>query len=187
MIAVIQGSNRRGNATRPVVDAITNYLSAQAETSVVIDLEELPGTVLHRDMYESDRADLYLDEAAKVLRQADRWIFVFPEYNGSFPGALKLFIDALSVRDYKTLFGHKLTALIGTASGRAGNLRGIDHLTGVLHHLGSTVMPQAMPISLIDGLLNEQKEFADAEALSTLHQYLDRYLSYSSAMTASAG
>jgi NAD(P)H-dependent FMN reductase len=48
------------------------------------------------------------------------------------PGSLKLFIDACSVREYKQNFKGKKAALVGIASGRAGNLRGMDHLTGVM-------------------------------------------------------
>ena len=186
MIAIIQGSNRRGNATRPVADAVGDYFAGEGEASVMIDLEQLPGSVLHGDMYAADDAHPYIDAAAEQLRNAATWVFVFPEYNGSYPGALKLFVDALSVRDYKSLFGGKVCALIGTASGRAGNLRGIDHFTGVLHHLGSTVMPQAMPISLIDGLLDGQRRFADAQAVDTLHAYLGRFLRYASPLVEAA-
>ncbi len=178
MIVLIQGSNRKGNATRPVVDVISKYLTGQGEAVTEIDLEFLPGSILHSGMYESGLSDPYLDAAEKSLRAADRWIFVFPEYNGSYPGAMKLFIDALSVREYETLFGAKTAALIGTASGRAGNLRGIDHFTGVLHHLGTTVMPQSLPISLIDTLLDSEGAFADKEANAALQGFLDRFLRY---------
>jgi len=128
-------------------------------------------------MYESAEDHPYLVAAEAALRDAKRWIFVFPEYNGSFPGALKLLIDALSVRDYKTLFGNRAAALIGTASGRAGNLRGIDHLTAVLHHLGTTLMPQGMPISLIDTIL-ENETLVDPTTEEALHLFLDRFLAY---------
>jgi len=186
MVAIIQGSNRRGNVTRAVADVVADYITSQGEATTLFDLEHLPGSVLHSDMYAASEAHPYIDKAAESLRNIDRWIIIFPEYNGSFPGALKLFIDALSTKEYETLFGQKVAALIGIASGRAGNLRGIDHLTGVLHHLGTTVMPQALPISLIDQLLDEQQQFADATSVETLQAYLNRFLSYAEEFSSSS-
>lgn len=185
MIVLVQGSNRRGNATAPVTDFAAEHLAAQGLPTATIDLVELPGSVLHGDMYEASGKHDFLDEAAALLGEARHWVFAFPEYNGSFPGALKLFIDALSVRDYKTLFGGKTAALIGTASGRAGNLRGIDHLTAVLHHLGTSVMPQAMPISLIDGLV-DGGQLTDAGTREALGAFLDRFVDYASQPVAAA-
>ena len=186
MIVLVQGSNRKGNATRPVVEAIVSHLESKGESCRIIDLELISGDILHAEMYQSNKPQPFLDAAEETLSNAGQWIFVFPEYNGSFPGALKLFIDALSVRDYKTLFGGKVAGLIGTASGRSGNLRGLDHFSAVLHHLGTSVMPQSLPISLIDGLLDTERKFADKKALASLTEYVDRFLAYSAAFKALA-
>lgn len=178
MVAIIQGSNRRGSATKVVANAVAHHLTTIGVEATIVDLEDMPGSVLHSDMYDTDAKNSFLDDAEDAFKQADSWIFIFPEYNGSFPGALKLLIDALSVRDYKALFGGKIAALIGTASGRAGNLRGIDHLTGVLHHLGTVVRPLSLPISLIDAHINDAREYAQEEARSTLTDYVDGFLEF---------
>ncbi len=179
MIAVIQGSNRAGNATRAFVDHIRAHLANTGVESSLIDVEAMPGSVLHPRMYEEGTESAFLDAAEKTLRAADRWIIVFPEYNGSYPGALKLFIDALSVRDLTTLFGGKLIGLVGTASGRAGNLRGIDHLSVVLGSVGAVVLPQSLPISLVHTLVDESGQLADADTEKAIGAYLDRLLQFS--------
>ncbi|MBK6784946.1 MAG: NAD(P)H-dependent oxidoreductase [Saprospiraceae bacterium] len=47
--------------------------------------------------------------AAKHLIPSSHWIIIAPEYNGSFPGILKLFLDVLSVKQAKETFhGKKL-------------------------------------------------------------------------------
>lgn len=175
MIAVIQGSNRRDNATRPFAELVTDILSARAEASTLLDLEYLPGDILHADMYAANNHP-FLAAAEETMKSAKKWVFLFPEYNGSFPGALKLFVDALSVRDYAGIFSGKLAACIGTASGRSGNIRGIDHFSAVLMHMGTRVLPQGLPISLIDGLLTE-REVTDAATVETVEKYVDRLLS----------
>lgn len=178
MIVIVQGSNRKGNSTRPFVDYAADYLNEKGEACVILDLEHLPGDVLHPEMYDGGAEHYFLDQAAAEMLKATRWIFAFPEYNGSFPGGLKVFIDALSVRDYKTLFGGKTAGLIGTASGRAGNLRGLDHFASVLNHLGTTVMPQSLPISLINTLIDKDRNLANEPAQSAIEGFLDRFLEY---------
>lgn len=179
MLALIQGSNRRANATAPVIHLLAEQLQTLGQDTEVIDLVELPGDVLHADMYESGVEHAWLARAEATLKAADAWLIAFPEYNGSFPGALKLFLDALSVRDYVGLFDGRVAALLGTSSGRAGNLKGMLHLTAVLQHTGTTVMPKAQPISLIDGLLNEDRSrLIDEATIAELRAYSERFVRY---------
>ncbi len=177
MIAVIQGSNRRDNSTLPFARLITEIIAGEGEVSTLIDLEYLPGDILHADMYAPDVEHAFLAAAELTLKRSPKWVFVFPEYNGSFPGALKLFIDALSVRDYAGIFSGKTAALVGTASGRSGNIRGLDHFTAVLQHMGTNVIPGSLPISLIDGLLGgEPLKVTDEVTIETLTKYVHRLM-----------
>jgi NAD(P)H-dependent FMN reductase len=101
-----------------------------------------------------------------------------PEYNGSFPGSVKLFIDACTVREYSRNFKDKKAALVGIASGRAGNLRGMDHLTGVLNYLGMTVMPDKLPISSIFKLKNGNGEVTDEDTLKIMEAHAKAFTAY---------
>jgi len=65
---------------------------------------------------------------------------------------------------------------VGVASGRAGNLRGLGHLTDVLHHLRIEVFSHQVPLSQIDGLLNDEKELEDATTLEILKQQAREFL-----------
>ena len=45
--------------------------------------------------------------------------------------------------------------MIGVASGRAGNFRGMEHLTGILNYLNVLVMPNKLPVSVIEKNISE--------------------------------
>ena len=45
---------------------------------------------------------------------------------------------------------------MGLASGRAGNVRGLDHLTGIFHYLGSEVYSKKVYLSQINQSLSEE-------------------------------
>ena len=100
-----------------------------------------------------ERNPSVLELEKKWLLPADKFIFISPEYNGSIPGVLKCLID---VTDRKVWKGKK-ALLTGVSKGRAGNLRGMDHLTGIMHYVGTVVHPNKLPISIVDTLFNEDE------------------------------
>ena len=107
---------------------------------------------------------------------SEKFWFLVPEYNGSIPGILKLWLDAMSVRDAKSTFGNKKACITGIASGRAGNLRGMDHLADILNHLSIAVLPNKQPISSIYQLINEEKELTDTKTKECLDKQKEAFL-----------
>ena len=69
---------------------------------------------------------------------------VLPEYNGSFPGVLKYFIDLLKFPDS---FEHKPTAFTGVTSGSWGALRAVEQLQMVFGYRNAHVFPERVFIS----------------------------------------
>ena len=53
----------------------------------------------------------------------------------------------------QTLVG--VLVLVGVADGRAGNLRGMEHLTGILQYLKLHVYHNKLPISVINKVFDE--------------------------------
>ena len=123
----------------------------QIENSV-FNLEQLPNQLSGNKMYDYNNSPV-AEIVEKYINPVNKLIFVIPEYNGSFPGILKLFIDAVHPRNFES----KKAALIGVSSGRSGNVRGMDHLTSILHYLKVEVYHDKLPISSIDGLLSNDK------------------------------
>ena len=157
MITIISGTNRRNSATHRFARHYHRlFLETTEETVHLFSLADLPADILHIDMYDPKQQSKGLATIQDdLILPADKFFFLLPEYNGGMPGALKLFIDALSIREYAKTFKGKKAALAGVASGRQGNLRGMDHLTGVLMHMGTKVLPNRLPISSINGLHDE--------------------------------
>jgi len=124
----------------------------------MLDLAELDWHALTKFDYKN--APEFISRLTKeYLVPTEQFIFVVPEYNGSFPGILKLFIDLASIVNYNGLFMNSSVHLIGVSDGRTGNLRGLDQLSCILRHMGAKVIYKPMPISsigkeLVDGKLN---------------------------------
>lgn len=180
MITVISGTNRSESGTTPIARQLAERLGELQDIPVkFFSLEQLDGGFLHAGMYEAAGQHPSITALQdEYILPAQKFLFVSPEYNGSYPGILKLFIDALSIRAYKATFEGKKAALVGVASGRAGNLRGMDHLSGTLMHMGTQVMPGSLPISSIKGITNPGGTVTDAATLKAMDQFLTKFIAF---------
>ena len=180
MITIIAGTNRKGSATETFAKQFYKIFKATTKEKVkYISLQKLPKDVLHNMMYNSKKQSKGLRKMQEEsLLISDKFFIVAPEYNGSFPGVLKLFIDACSIHEYAATFKGKKAGLVGVASGRAGNLRGLDHLSGVLNHVGTQVMPNKLPISGIKDLMNDKGEITNKGALEAMTNHVEAFLKF---------
>jgi NAD(P)H-dependent FMN reductase len=173
MIAVINATNRPQNLTLAVVQACAALLQERGIPHVVAGMDELPERFLVTDGF-GNRSAAVEQLIQRVLVPAEKVVVVAPEYNGSFPGIFKAFIDAIE----PALWQGKKAALVGVATGRAGNLRGLDHLTDVFHHLGVEVLSAKVPISRVHALLDEKGQLKDAATQAVLAKQLDKLLQF---------
>ena len=173
MITVISGTNRKGSQTRKFAQLYVEFLQKNTNEAVnLIALEDISLDWIHPGMYkESEQSDSLRALQDQFIIPAEKFVLFATEYNGSFPGMLKLFIDALSIREYKATFSAKKVGLVGVASGRSGGLRALDQLSDVMQHMGGVVMPNKLPISLIKDLMDEHDNITDPAALSALEAH----------------
>jgi len=173
MLTVISGTNRPNSMTELVADVYNSILSNKQVQHKYLKLTQVPHSFLHDTMY-SERIGGFRGIQDNYIKPADKFMIITPEYNGSIPGFLKLFIDACEV---KPCFHGKKACLTGVASGRAGNLRGLDHLTNILGHIKMTVHYNKLPISSIGNLVDEKRNLnSDTKAL--IEAQIDEFLMF---------
>lgn len=173
MITVICATHRPKNLTQKVVAKYASLLKELGEEVEIFNMSELPETFVFSDSFGGRTAETE-EIIHKKLIPAQRLVIIAPEYNGSFPGVFKAFLDGVKPHIWKG----KKAALVGVASGRAGNLRGLGHLTDVLHHLRVEVFSWQVPISQIEGLMDEDKELSDAGTLEILRNQAKEFLAF---------
>ncbi len=179
MITVISGSNRKNSECLQFAKKFYDMLVEESDQEIkLLALEEIPHDWFFPEMYvEKNQAESIRNLQDEYLIPAEKFMIVTSEYNGSFPGALKLLLDACSVRAIKESFKWKKAALAGVASGRAGNLLGLDHLVAVLNHLGMITLPNRLPISSIYNLM-EGDEIIDEGTLSVMRKHVKELLEF---------
>lgn len=148
-IGIISATHRPGSYTRRVALYLAREVEKKGYPYYFVDFQTLPRDFLYSDLFGARSASF--SSIIETLEACPIWIWVVPEYNGSFPGIVKVFIDALP----RETFRQKRAALVGLSDGRFGNLRGLEHLTGILHYCGMEVLPFRCHLMHIQSHWNE--------------------------------
>lgn len=166
MVTIIVGTNRSESYSARIAQHYASALHARNIDFQILNLHDK--NILHRneEMEDIER---------KYLIPATHFIFVIPEYNGSFPGILKLLLDH---SDIKKAWYHKKAVLTGIADGRGGNVRGIDHFTNILHYLKVNLFYHKVHISKVRAILNEAGAITDAQVQEEIESQLTGFLAH---------
>lgn len=172
MITIISGSYRKDNLTISLSNLYASILEQKKQPFQLLDFRTLPVSFLYENEIFGNSTQEVDNLLKKYIADTNKFIFVIPEYNGSFPGIVKAFIDICD----PTWFNGKKAALAGTSSGRAGNLRGMDHLTSILEHLEMHVLPQKVPVSQINNLVNADQNIHDKETIQAITNQIEKFI-----------
>lgn len=85
---------------------------------------------------------------------ADGFLFVIPEYNGGFPGILKVFYDYLP---FPKAFQRVPVSLIGEAAGAFGALRPVEQFAQLLSYRNAHIFPDSMYIQRVNDSFDPEK------------------------------
>lgn len=173
MVTIISGTNRPGSNTLKVAKYYQKTLSEKGLEANIFSLEQLPDTLISSDLYGKRSPEF--ESIQELMTKTSKFLFIIPEYNGSFPGVLKTFIDACQFPDS---FYDKKAALVGISSGKYGNIRGIDHFGGVCSYLHLNVLPLRIHISTIKMELNELEGLFKEDTIKFTNQQMDRFIAF---------
>ncbi|MEM6312499.1 MAG: NAD(P)H-dependent oxidoreductase [Planctomycetota bacterium] len=133
-ILVIAGTNRPdANALRVAKLILAKYQNAGVPASLY-SLSEMPQAIFEPTCYAEKPAG-WSDTTDRVVNAAGLHV-VTPEYNGSFPGVLKYFIDMLPFPD---AFDDKPVTFTGEAAGNWGAFRSIEQLMGIFGYRNARI------------------------------------------------
>ena len=163
MVTVISGTDRDRSVTINLSQVYIRLLQDAGHEAQLLDLTDVPLDEIGRSAY-GEATSAFNAIVDRYIRRADHIVYVVPEYNGSYPGILKYFMDACGHRD----LDGKRCALVGLASGRGGNLRGVDHLTGILHYLGAEVVAKKVYVSQVKQILATDLGLEQPQTLTDL-------------------
>ncbi len=158
MITVISGTDRHNSNTLKVAELCCRLLQANKEECELLDLTKLPANIFNAKNYGNKSPEM--ERYQTMILKTDGILVVTPEYNGSFPGALKYFIDLLKFPE--SLY-RKPCAFVGVSSGSFGGLRPVEHLEMVFNYREANLFGQRVFIARVTEKLSpDGKDITDA-------------------------
>ncbi len=172
-ITIISATNRVDSNTEKIANHYLSVLRGKGVEASILNLKDLPETFLTSDLY-GKRSSEFQKIIDTYVEHQQKFIFISPEYNGSFAGVLKVFLDAIPPKSWQD----NKACLVGVSAGRAGNLRGLEHLTNILNYLKVNVYHNKLPISVVSNLLDAAGNLSDVETQKVIEFQLDGFLKF---------
>jgi chromate reductase, NAD(P)H dehydrogenase (quinone) len=172
-ITILSCTNRPNSNTRRVCSHYETLIKSEGIDVQVFDFLDLPNDFLFSELY-GKRSSEFQEKIKHYVSECQRFIFIVPEYNGSYPGVLKLVLDSISPKEW----ANKKALITGVSDGRAGNLRGMEHLTGVLNYLKVNVYHNKLPISMISKVMDTEGKINSQETMEVIHHQLKGFLGF---------
>lgn len=172
-IEIISGTDRPdSNSLRISYYLQKRYREFNANVGIT-DLKDFPLTSVAGGKYGRDIPEI--NAFIQPLMKCDGLVIVCPEYNGGYPGILKLFIDYLPFPEslYK-----KPICFVGEATGSFGGLRAVEQLQQVVGYRNAHVFPERVFISRVHKNFDPEKGIKDSFQQELLEDQIKNYVQF---------
>lgn len=142
---IISGTNRPDSRSMAVSQIILKAYTQHDPNWEIIDLCQLPFNEMDGSHLGQEGNPPLIETMVKKISASEALCLVVPEYNGSYPGALKYFIDHW---EYPQSFEFRPTAFVGIG-GRFGGMRPVEHLQQVFGYRNAYMFPERLFITNI--------------------------------------
>lgn len=151
-IHILSSTDRPGSNARKVSEYVEGVLSQHADIEVkIFSLEDYPMSDIVGGKYGKDIESV--SEFNSEFLDADGLLFVIPEYNGGFPGVLKVFYDYLS---FPEALRRQPVSLIGEAAGAFGAMRPVEQFAQLLSYRRAHIFPDRMYIQRVNDSFDQE-------------------------------
>lgn len=143
-IHILSSTDRPGSNALKVASYVKEFMGDKANVEL-FSLKDFPYADVVGGKYGEDIESVTAFNDAFL--DADGFLFVVPEYNGGFPGVLKLFIDYLP---FPEAMQNMPVSFVGEAAGSFGALRPVEHLQQILSYRKALIYSERMFIKGVD-------------------------------------
>jgi chromate reductase, NAD(P)H dehydrogenase (quinone) len=179
-ILIISGTNRPGSNALKVARVLLDHYRRAQVPAEVLNLEDLPREIFDGSVYAT-KPPAMVELQGRILSAAGLHV-VTPEYNGSFPGVLKYFIDLLK---FPESFDNKPVAYVGESAGTWGGRPAVEHLQMVFGYRHAHSYPVRVFIANVHKMFDAQGKLTDAGIEKRLEEQARGFAKYVERMGAS--
>ncbi len=153
-LKIISCTDRPNSNALKVSNYVKTLYRQKGINAEVINLEDFPLGKVIGGKYGKEIPEV--EAFRDPIINADGLVFVIPEYNGSFPGILKMLVDYLP---FPGAFTKMPMAFIGESTGAFGGLRAVEQFQMIANYRNALQFPERVFIARV------HNEFDEAEGL----------------------
>jgi chromate reductase len=176
-ILIVSGTNRPNSNSLRIAQVVRQHYVDHKLAADLFDVTDLPKEVFEPTVYAS-KPPAFVEIQNRVYHAAGMHI-VLPEYNGSFPGILKYFIDLLK---FPESFDRKPVAFVGLANGMFGALRAVEQLQMVFSYRNAHVYPDRVFIPSVRDKLDAAGQVTDSAIAERLARQTKGFAQFAGAV-----
>ncbi len=172
-ICILSGTDRPGSMALKIANHVKPLYEKQGVNARVVSLEDFPLAEAIGGNYGKDLPQI--EAFRNEVIDADGIVMVIPEYNGSFPGVLKMFIDYLPFPD---AFHKKPIAFIGEAAGAFGALRAVEQMQMICSYRNAHICPERVFMQRVKKIFDEEEGIGDEMVSKLLNSQVEGFIQF---------
>lgn len=170
-IEIISGSPRVNSVTRRVALNVKNWLDNNTDHNTdIIDMKDWNLPAVQSVFVSVDRTPDEFKPLAKRIFEADGFILVTPEYNGSYSPAMKNLLDHFPKQH------HKPFGIVTASPGAFGGIRASQQLLQLIPSLFGIASPYMLIVPAVDKKFDEQGHLLDTNFEKNVHNFIAEFL-----------
>ena len=170
-IEIISGSPRTNSVTRRVALHLKDWLSQNSTHDVdIIDMRDWNIPPIQAAWSSIDKAPVEFQPLAERIFNADAYILVSPEYNGSYSPAMKNLLDHFPKRH------HKPFGIVTASPGAMGGIRASQQLLQLVPALFGIASPYMLIIPAVDKKFSPDGDLLDESFQNGVHNFVTEFL-----------
>lgn len=178
-IAIVVGSVRMGRETPKVSSYVASRLKEKEGVEVeILDLLEYNFPVMEERLGLHPNPPARLEEFSNKLTTADAIVIVSPEYNGSYPGALKNVLDYFGKE-----FKRKPMGVVTDSNGDFAGISASHQLCLFIVRMGAFVSPVKLMVGNVDKAFDADGKPVDARIAKGTDAFINELLWLTEAVT----
>jgi NAD(P)H-dependent FMN reductase len=177
-IVVIAGSVRSERHGIKVAKWVVSKLEEKGHHVSLVDPLELDLPILDKMYKEMKSPPEKLQNLQKLIKEADGYVPITPEYNHSISSALKNTLDY-----FLEEYFFKPSAIISYSVGPFGGITAGNHLRQILAEMGTLAISSQLPISKVHEVFDDDGKLLDENYQRRFSRFLEEFEWYMSALS----
>ncbi|MEO7983899.1 MAG: NAD(P)H-dependent oxidoreductase [Bacteroidota bacterium] len=170
-IEIISGSPRINSVTRRVALYLKDWISQNTPHEIdMIDMKDWNVPPIQAPWSSPDKAPLELQPLAERIFNADAYILLTPEYNGSYSPALKNLLDHFPKRH------HKPFGIVTASPGAMGGIRASQQMLQLIPALFGLASPYLLIVPSVDKKFSPDGDLLDESFQNAVHNFVTEFL-----------